>query len=1173
MAVVVCTVYERDDPPVKGGSATPLGTITELLEFSAREVISTHGFNTVQLAVNRHDTSAALIENHPGRWVTIAFPAIQTDPVMTVRLGPSHSVVLGEHAADEIIHVGGLGILSLAEDAKLLNTVHAPDQPCRGSCPTIPERWSWRAGLTDPIAYGGIVVRAIEEGQNQTGTPLDPWDITFDRDEDSDGNAWPDIVAEFQQPVGLSVMGLYRRIAEAGDVFLVERPDFTIDAYQQFGSASWGIDRTSATFATDKVRIYAAADDDDSNLLTGLEQEGEDEPYTHVLVKGMGETYAQVAASWYTSGPARWASIEYRDSDDTALLARVGAEWLRRQFARTVAREVEIMPGDDPANGRYLPWKHLKVGDLHTLDAGGIDEAARLLAIRVELVPGAHDATTDDAHRSLRVVLEYNETTGEEGEGNGDSLGGEPGNCCGPRPPLQPTDPVAGDSVRLYDSNDRAGSGDSDEAFAAPQLSAAHVDASWDDANASFGFYRMMYETPAETSSGIATMPGPNLGVGDYTVRGRLIRVGESADLMAILASGGTVRGQNRANSASGIGTDESAQNDVLDSVGRIYRPGVGFVHTLWGLGDAPGTLKFAAQTTHVNRSWGGAFTGYPSIDEDDYLAIDMGAHHAGPTTAGSGFGLRFGGDTGGDLPEDQVATADRQSWVEFTGTGSEGSSGDTPEPVGPSGGGAPGDDTGTFTPINHVHAHGLLSTSETRYHDAADIEYDPTTSGLSSPNVQDALDELALGTGLGWFNVKTYGATGDGSTDDTAAIKAAIDAAEANGNGSRVYFPIGSSFYRVTDTLTVTAALTLMGPGNGEGPGSAEIRMETADTTLFSLNDDADRAVFEGLYLTGPTGNSSGNGILSTKSVNTIRVRIQGFYNNLHIGAGAFYSKHWQSMFHDADQNAVLLADGVTNTDFFGCRIQSSPVGLYAVGCEKLAVYGGSIEANTTYGARIDSGTQTTEAVLFSGVYFENPSATDIRIGQSGGTVYSVRVESCHHNTGATWFIDAATVNGLTLADNSYATGAGDRSKIRATGSSANVTIGHNSGTGPYDGTLPSSTIFLDPAGLDARYIGGVEITGTPTAGQVPIASDSDSAAWGTLDIPEAAAPYITVDPGTPTYDDSGPDVEVTIASKWGHDGTDPYFNDAGVTAGEEAALVFDPATRDFAVVPYQEP
>ncbi|NEE24028.1 hypothetical protein G3M53_00940, partial [Streptomyces sp. SID7982] len=74
----------------------------------------------------------------------------------------------------------------------------------------------------------------------------------------------------------------------------------------------------------------------------------------------------------------------------------------------------------------------------------------------------------------------------------------------------------------------------------------------------------------------------------------------------------------------------------------------------------------------------------------------------------------------------------------------------------------------------------------------------------------------------LDWVNVTAvpYGATGDGVTDDTAAIQAAIDAA---GNGGVVYFPRG--VYRTSATLDLPRGVTLTGSHSNlmVGPGMAK--------------------------------------------------------------------------------------------------------------------------------------------------------------------------------------------------------------------------------------------------------------------------------------------------------------------------------------------------------------
>lgn len=87
--------------------------------------------------------------------------------------------------------------------------------------------------------------------------------------------------------------------------------------------------------------------------------------------------------------------------------------------------------------------------------------------------------------------------------------------------------------------------------------------------------------------------------------------------------------------------------------------------------------------------------------------------------------------------------------------------------------------------------------------------------------------------------NVLDFGATGDGTTDDTAAFQAALAALE---NGGVLYVPLGR--YKITDTLVLTTGVTVQGQGSGDrtygipntNVNSSYIFQTTASKSVFSI-------------------------------------------------------------------------------------------------------------------------------------------------------------------------------------------------------------------------------------------------------------------------------------------------------------------------------------------------
>lgn len=110
---------------------------------------------------------------------------------------------------------------------------------------------------------------------------------------------------------------------------------------------------------------------------------------------------------------------------------------------------------------------------------------------------------------------------------------------------------------------------------------------------------------------------------------------------------------------------------------------------------------------------------------------------------------------------------------------------------------------------------------------DASSIAYSNTTSGLDAVDVQGAIDEI-VETSSALNNPLAYGAVGDGVTDDSVAIQAAINAASKDGTYTvefpAKHFAFASTLYTYydptlnpgynTDLQTGSGRIALLGKG-----------------------------------------------------------------------------------------------------------------------------------------------------------------------------------------------------------------------------------------------------------------------------------------------------------------------------------------------------------------------
>ena len=185
-------------------------------------------------------------------------------------------------------------------------------------------------------------------------------------------------------------------------------------------------------------------------------------------------------------------------------------------------------------------------------------------------------------------------------------------------------------------------------------------------------------------------------------------------------------------------------------------------------------------------------------------------------------------------------------------------------------------------------------------------------------------------------FDVRDFGATGDGATDDTVALSDAIAAAAAT-DGAVVYLPAGT--YRTTAGLAVNSHRICL---RGDGPQNTFIAAElTPGQYALRIGwDSAEPAkpgpntALEGLSLTG-----TGNGLRlehPTGQAHSMTVRDVGFGGfdvQVDLGKSTYLTRFDRVFFTGATTYGVRLDDVVSageNIGFDGCVFSGIPTAVY---------------------------------------------------------------------------------------------------------------------------------------------------------------------------------------------------------------------------------------------------